>query len=595
MENAEIEEFINAVRARTDIYEVVSRYVPLTMKSGRFWACCPFHEEKTPSFSITPERGMFYCFGCHEGGDSFKFISLMEHITYFEAVKLQAERLGIKLPSRKKNSAEIQAEQSKNDLLKITSLARDFYRDYLIKSNEGAQGRKYLAARGISEKVVKDFQIGFAPNAWDALTKKLISRGYSERQLISAGLAVEKKNGEGIYDRLRGRVIIPICDTFDKVVAFGGRILVEDENSPKYLNTPETEIFSKGKLLFALNKSSRAIISANTAIVVEGYMDAISLISAGIENVVASLGTAFTEEQAKLLARHARRIIFCYDSDEAGQRATVRALQIMKNSGAELFILIVPDGKDPDEFIRKHGKAAFEQLIKNVMPVIDFQFQYKLKRINYSTFGGKLQVLREMFPLCRDLNNALLQGDYFKKFSSALVLDEGVILKEWEKFLSRSPTSNKFSRQKNFKVQKFSLPRQAGRSIIQKIWYEPEFLDYLNAIVPRESFIKIHIEIINYIEKCYAADRLPNNFTAEQELSEEAYKELIAILAMIEPQDSQIKAFQDSVKIMQRLTLENLQQKITQEAKEFFKAGDLKSYEEKLQAALNIQKEISKL
>ena len=590
-----MEEFVNAVKERTDIYEVISRYLPVTMKGGRFWARCPFHEEKTPSFSITPERGLFYCFGCHEGGDSFKFISLMEHITYFEAVKLQAERLGIKLPSRKKNSAETQAEQSKNVLLKITSLTRDFYHDYLINSVEGAQGRKYLEARGISKKVIEDFQIGFAPNAWDALTKKLISRGYSEKQLISAGVAVEKKNGEGIYDRLRGRVIIPICNTSDKVVAFGGRILVENENSPKYLNTPETEIFSKGKLLFALNKSSRAIISANTAIVVEGYMDAISLISAGIENVVASLGTAFTEEQAKLLTRQARRIIFCYDSDDAGQRATVRALQIMKNTGAELFILIVPDGKDPDEFIRKHGKAAFENLIKNVMPVIDFQFQYKLKHINYSTFGGKLQVLREMFSLCRDLNNAVLQGDYFKKFSLVLMLDEGMILEEWRNFLSRSPTKKILSRQKNFKLQKVSLPRQAGRSIIQKIWYEPEFLDYLNALVPREIFIKIHIEIINYIEKCYAADQLPDNLAAEKKLSEDAYKELIGILAMIEPPDSQVKAFQDSVKIMQRLTLENLQQKFTQEAKEFFKAGDLESAKKKLKKALTVQKEISKL
>ncbi len=595
MESAEMEEFINAVRERSDIYDVVSRYVTLTLKNGRFWACCPFHEEKTPSFTVSPDKGIFYCFGCHEGGNVFKFISKMEHITYFEAVKLQAERLGIEIPSRKKTSAEIQIEQEKDSLLKITSMARNFYHNCLTKTKEGEHCRKYLAARGITEKIIEDFQLGFAPDSWDSLTKRITARGYSKKQLISAGLAVEKKNGDGVYDRLRGRLIIPISDISGKPVAFGGRILVADENQPKYLNTPETEIFSKGKLLFALNKSSRAIISANAAIVVEGYMDAISLIGAGIENVVASLGTAFTEEQAKLLSRYARKIIFCYDSDEAGQRATIRALPIMKNTGAEVFVLIIPDGKDPDEFIRNHGKAAFLELLKNVMPVIDYQFQYKLRHINYSTFEGKMQVLNEMFPLCREINNPVTQEDYLKKFSSVLVLDEILIFKEWNKFLSRSENKNKSAPQKKFPIQKSSLILQSGRSIIQKLWYEPEFIDYVSALAPKENFTKIHREIINYIEKCYAAGQMPDDLTAAKELSAEANLELVRIAGMIEPQDSQIQAFQDSVKIMQRVNLEKLYRKIYQEAKDFFKSGDLKNYAEKMQAAMILQKEIDKL
>lgn len=595
MENAEIEEFINTVKEQTNIYDVVSRYVPLVMKGGRFWACCPFHEEKTASFTVSPDKGIFYCFGCHTGGNVFKFISLMEHITYFEAVKLQAERLGIKIPSRNKNSAEIKIEQEKDSLLKITAFAQEFYHNCLIESNAGEQCRKYLAARGISEKVIEEFQLGFAPDSWDAFTKKIKARGYSEKQLIAAGLAVERKNGGGIYDRLRGRMIIPICNIFNKPVAFGGRILNADENQPKYLNTPETEIFSKGKLLFALNKSSRAIVSANTAIVVEGYMDAISLYSAGIKNVVASLGTAFTEEQAKLLERYARKIIFCYDSDDAGQRATVRALPIMKNTGAEVFILIIPDGKDPDEFIRKHDKAAFEELLKNVLSIIDFQFQYKLKHTNYAAYSGKVQVLQEMFPFCRELKNDVLRKNYFRKFSSVLLLDEGVVLEEWRKFLSRSPTKNKIVQPQNFSAQKHSLIRQTGRSIIQKLWQEPEFLDYVSALIPKENFINTHTEIINYIEKCYAQGQPPEDLKAAEILSAEANSELLRILGMVEPPDSQTGAFQDSVKIMYRLRLEQRCKQIMEESKKLLRAGDEKSYAEKMNLLLNIQKELNTL
>ena len=592
MENSEMGDFINSVQERSDIYEVVSRYVPLNMKGGRFWACCPFHEEKTPSFTVSPDKGIFYCFGCHTGGNVFKFISLMEHVTYFEAVKLQAERLGIKLPSRKKTSEEIKFEQEKDALLKIMFLARDFYHNCLIKSKDGEQGRKYLAARGISENVIQEFKLGFAPDSWDALTKRLMTHGFSEKQILSAGLAVERKSGNGIYDRLRNRVIIPISDSAGKAVAFGGRILIEYENQPKYLNTSETEIFSKGKLLFGLDKSSRAIISANTAIVVEGYMDAISLYSAGIENVVASLGTAFTEDHAKILSRYARRIIFCYDSDEAGQRATVRALPIMRNTGVEVFILIVPDGKDPDEFIRTHGKAAFDELIKNVAPVVDFMFHYKLNHTDYSTLRGKLQVLNEMFPICGDLKDPILRRDYFRKFSSVLRLDEDIINEEWKKNFGRLSNENS----KNFpSSSKDSLIRRACGSIIKVIWYEPDFLNYVNALIPRETFQGVHKEIIDYIEKNCDAGQMPNIFNAESELSPDAAKEIFRIFAKDEPADFQMKAFQDSMKIMQRLVLEKKFQQLNKEVTEFFKAGDIENFQKKIQSLKDVQKELPEL
>ena len=593
MENAELEEFINTVRERSDIYEVVSRYVPLNLKGGRFWACCPFHEEKTPSFTISPDKGIFYCFGCHKGGNVFKFISLMEHTTYFEAVKLQAERLGIKLPARNKTPAEVKAEQVKDALFKIANLARDFYHNCLIKSKEGEQCRKYLAARGITEETIREFKLGFAPDSWDAFTRRMKIHGFTEKQLVNSGLAVERKSGGGVYDRMRGRVIIPISNISGKVVAFGGRILISDDNQPKYLNTPETEIFSKGKMFFGLDRSNQAIIAENTAIVVEGYMDSISLFSAGVKNVVASLGTAFTDEHAKILSRYARRVIFCYDSDEAGQRATVRALPMMRSTGAEVFILIIPDGKDPDEFIKKNGKDAFKQLLKNVLPFMDYQFQYKLKHIDFSTYEGKIQILREMLTLCREVKNPVTLRKYFLKFANVLVLDEDLVFEEWKK-IGGQPSKFQ-SETTKIKISKKSLACQAGRTIIRAIWYDIELLNYIKVLIPKEIFIKTHIEIIDYIEKCYDAEKLPDDLTATNELSAESNLELSRILGTIEPQEVQMSAFNDSVKIMQGLVLKKRRIKILRELKELLKTGDEKSCSEKFQESLKIQKELDEL
>lgn len=442
MNNTEMDEFVSRVRERSDIYAVVSRYLQLNFKGGRYWACCPFHEEKTPSFSVAPDKGLFYCFGCHAGGNVFKFISMIENISYFEAVKLQAERLGMEIPSRQKSPEELNAEREKKSLLQITSLAQEFYHKCLTETAQGEAGRKYLAARGITESVVNNFKLGYAPDAWDALTNALKSHGFSEKQIVSAGLALENKHGTGIYDRLRGRVIIPIADVFGKVVAFGGRILnPETENGAKYLNTPETKIFHKGRQLFGLNKANRAISTKNSAVVVEGYMDAISLASAGIENVVASLGTAFTAEQAKLLTRYARRVIFCYDSDEAGQRATMRALPIINDVGAEVFVVVVPNAKDPDEFVRKYGKDAFLRLLENAPPLIDYKIQYVLVRTDYSTLDGKIKALREILQAVVGSDETVIRNEYSKKISEALYIDESLINEQWRKILERDKNS----------------------------------------------------------------------------------------------------------------------------------------------------------
>ena len=374
MRDPRMEAFVQQVRAGTDILAVVQGYVPLKRKGGRYWGCCPFHNEKTASFSVVPADGFFYCFGCHAGGDAFKFISLMEHITPFEAIVRQAEQLGIPLPERKRDAREEARLRALEDLRRVNALARDFFHNCLTVTRYGAAGKAYLAGRGITDAAIARYQLGFAPDAWAKLSDAFKKRGISEQLLVDAGLAMRRERGGGIYDRFRGRVIIPIADERGRIVGFGGRALGDAQ--PKYLNTAETPVFNKRRLLFGLDRAHRAIAHEGCAVVVEGYMDAIAAWEAGAENVVATLGTSFTEEHAALLLRRAPRIVFCYDSDAAGQEATLRALAAVRGRAAEVRVLLLPDGKDPDEYVRTHGAAAFRGLIETAVPAPAFRLRH---------------------------------------------------------------------------------------------------------------------------------------------------------------------------------------------------------------------------
>lgn len=603
MTNSETDDFVEKVRERSDIYSVVSRYVPLTFKGGRYWACCPFHGEKTPSFTVTPDKGLFYCFGCHVGGNVFKFISMIENISYFEAVKLQAERLGIEIPSRKKTSAELEREREEKNFFKINELARDFYHKILTTTTEGEAGRKYLNARGITGGTIENFKLGFAPNSWNRLTNEFLKQGFTSEQLISVGLASKQKQGEKIFDRMRGRIIIPITNLSGRVVGFGGRILNSDseKDSPKYLNTPETKIFNKGHLLFGLDRASKSILSEKFSIIVEGYMDAISLASAGVENVVATLGTAFTEEHAKLLTRYSRKIIFCYDSDEAGQRATVRALPIVSAAGANVSVVVIPDGKDPDEFIRRHGKEKFDALVKKSLPLFDYRLQYILKHQEHSSIGGKIDALRQILPVAVNLGDSTRQSEYRKKISAALFLDENIVIEEWQKFSSTSknkPTEQKFSRQ----VQRVRRPskedlkfNEACEIILRTAWQENDLLSFALSLVPRKTFSELHQEIIAYLEKCLDEDRRPDDISAANELSERANAELSKILLVSaeDPRGRSLDAFEDSIRTAQKILMKKDYDDKLQKAVKLVTDGN--PYADAMRETVKIKTEMDKL
>ena len=600
MGSAELDEFVERVSEQTDIYSVISRYVQLKQKGNRYWGCCPFHNEKTASFSVSPDKGFFYCFGCGAGGNVFKFLSLIENISYFDAIKLQAQRLGIDLPTRRLSPEEERHRREEKILLKVNELTQEIYHECLTKSARGEVGRKYLAARGITAETIETFKLGYAPDEWDYLLGKLTRQGFSPQQLEAAGLVAKRKTTSGYYDRFRGRIMIPITDAFGHVAGYGGRILTaEDDKTPKYLNTPETAIFNKGRLLFGLDKSNRAINAAGAAVVVEGYMDAISLFGAGVQNVVATLGTAFTAEHAKLILRHAGKIIFCYDSDEAGQKATIRALPIVQEAGAQVFVVKVPDGKDPDEFIRKHGKAAFEELINQAQTMIDYRLNYVLAHVKLSTIGDKVRALQEILPVVAKVTKVASRNEYCKQIAAALALDEKTVVNEWKKFSDAEISTKQEKKLPTVRRQYVStnaLIKRAGEAILRMAWHESEMLGYVLTIVPKELFAPLHREIIDWLESCAAQNRRVDQMSAAKDLSEEANAELSRILlsGANYPRDSEIALFNDSVKVFKKVLLKKKFRELMAQAEKYIPI-DRGDYVKTVKQSLKIKTKLDKL
>lgn len=595
MRSERMDEFVEQVRSQTDIRNVVQSYVPLKRKGNRYWGCCPFHNEKTPSFSVVPDKGFFYCFGCHAGGNVFKFISMIENVTYFEAIKLQAEKLGIPLPERQRTPEEIAREREISDLRKVNEMARDFFHNCLTMTSYGQAGKAYFAGRGISPETIEEFKLGYAPNAWDKLSTAFSKRGVKQEFLLASGLSAERNNGGGLYDRFRNRVIIPIADERGRVVGFGGRVL--DDSKPKYLNTPETILFNKRKLLFGLDRSHRAIQQAGYAIVVEGYMDAISVFGAGVKNVVASLGTAFTVEHCKKLLRYAPDIYFCYDSDEAGQKATIRALSIVRDTGAVVRVIVVPDGKDPDEYIRKHGADAFRQLVQKALPLVEYRLKYVLAHTNVDTLEGKVKALHEMLPVLAGIRETAVRSEYEKKLAQTLLLDEGVVRTELQHFArgtdmeevvpSRVPIRQVVNKHDN-------ALRRAGRIVIRMVWQDVSLIYHVDSVLPIERIgDPVQREILKFLQDLGSQGQAPDDVTAAEKLSEDAAAELSRALVEDLGGRAETEAYNDSLKVLKKSYLYTLFMEHSRKANELMQAGD--AYVEELNEVMRIKNEMDEL
>ena len=416
---------IDQIQERTDIVEVISKYVALKKVGRNYKSTCPFHHEKTPSFVVSPDKQIYHCFGCGAGGNVFSFVMRYENMQFPEAVESLAGKAGVVLPRQASQSSA--SSSLANQLYRVNELACQFFQATLANN---AAANEYLASRGIAEDAKKKFKIGYAPESWEALLNFFKSKGVSVSLVEKAGLAVANDKG-GHYDRFRKRIIFPITDLKDRILGFGARVL--DASLPKYLNSPETVIYSKGKNLYGLNLSREAIKKEGHALVVEGYLDFIIPYQAGIQNIIATLGTALTIDQIKLLKRFGNTVIMVYDPDAAGESASLRNLDLFITEDVNVYIAELSDGLDPDSYIRKKGAEDFLKLIKSSKNLFDYKLDKLKNRFNISTTHGKVNIVNEMVPTIAKINNAVFKADLIKKLSEKLSVNEDAIREELKK------------------------------------------------------------------------------------------------------------------------------------------------------------------
>ena len=427
--------FLEELSARNDIVDVISQYVHLKRSGADYFGLCPFHNEKTPSFSVVPRKQMFYCFGCGAGGGVINFIMRAEGLAFQDAVKTLADRVGMVIPEN--NAIDRQAAQRRTRLLALCKdAARYFYRTLWLPENQLAQ--QYFLRRGLRRKTMNRFGLGYAPNSFHALSDAMKEKGYTRDELLEAGLLVKNEKG-AVYDKFRNRVIFPIIDVRGDVIAFGGRVL--DDSKPKYLNSPETPIFHKSRNLFALNLAKTT--KSDYFILAEGYMDVIALHQAGFDSAVASLGTSLTQEQARMMASRTKQVIISYDADSAGRAAAQRAINILKECDLQVKILRIPGAKDPDEFIKTKGAEAFRSLISNSADHNTYRLEQAAAQYNLEEDESRVAFLREAIQIVANIDNDVERDVYIERAAQMAKVSVNAMRNEVERELKRQNKKKK--------------------------------------------------------------------------------------------------------------------------------------------------------
>jgi DNA primase len=467
---AEAGSFADRVKQQADIVRVVGEYVRLKKSGQNFTGLCPFHSEKTPSFAVHPVKQIYHCFGCGAGGDVFKFVMEMDKITFPESVRAVAEKCGIAIPrARERTPEERKENQQRTSLVELHREAAAFFAQQLNGTPEGRAAKAYLLDRGLDSEAMARFGIGFAPSGGEALLRAMKQK-YPEKALEVSGLFSRDQNGR-LFDRFRRRVMFPIANESGKIVAFGGRALGDD--LPKYLNSPETPIYSKSNILYHLDRAKEALRQRDFAVLVEGYMDAIAVARAGISNVVASCGTSLTEPQVKLLSRFTRCIIVNYDPDTAGQAATERSLAILLEQGAEVRVLALPGGKDPDSFIRAEGAAAYTKLLNEAPPYVDYLIS-RARKMDMSTAEGKLRAVNFLMPYVQRIPDRILRSEWATRIAQQLRIEEPVLRESMRKAASERRSEVKARPELVGRVGK-----PAERRLVQMLIEAEEFREQL--------------------------------------------------------------------------------------------------------------------
>ena len=445
--------FLDELNARNPIEDVVGQYVALTRRGSNLFGLCPFHGEKTPSFSVAPEKGIFYCFGCHKGGGVVNFIMEIENLTYGDAVRFLAKRAGLEVPD---DGAYQSQYKKKERLWALCRAAAQFYHAQL-KTPAGEEARAYLQKRGVSGQTVTRFGLGYSPNRWTALLDVMTAKGYTKEELLEAGLLSQNRDKGTLYDRFRNRLMFPIIDVRGNVIGFGGRVM--DDSTPKYLNSPETEIFNKRKNLFALNIAKKS--KQGRMILTEGYMDAISLHQYGFDCAVASLGTSLTEEHAAILAKYVPEVVLTYDGDEAGQNATRRAIPMLEKTGIQVRVLRMQGAKDPDEFLKKYGAQRFEVLLDSCQNQAEYRLDSLRRKFDLTLDEQRVEFLSQAAALIASFPNAVQREIYGRRAAEAAGITPEAMQLEVKKAYRKSRAIEKRKRE----AQELDIARQRAPKI----------------------------------------------------------------------------------------------------------------------------------
>ena len=494
------DEFISEIKYRNDLGELAASYMQLKRRGRNLVGLCPFHGEKTPSFNIYTENGSFYCFGCGTGGDIITFVMKIENLDYMEAVKFLAERAGMTMPE---DDYDDSMGKLRTRIYEANREAARFFYGKLM-SKEGAEGLRYLRSRGLADSTIRHFGLGFAPDERFSLGNHLRSRGFSEAEMIAANLVFKSRSGNSVLDRFYNRVMFPIIDVRGNVIAFGGRIM--SDQKPKYLNTSDTPVFNKSANLFSLNNAKNS--KSDSLILCEGYMDVISLNQAGFTNAVATLGTALTSDQASLMKRYCKEVILCYDADEAGQKATARAINILRGVGLPVKVISIPDGKDPDEFIRRHGDkghAAFQNVLDSSGNDMDYRLQKLKTNFDMDSPQGKLDYLNEGVKLLCELDNPMERELYASKLSDDTGVSRDSILEQVKIGLRR--------KEKSRDKQRFSKMQRDLSGRDDKV--NPQRADNLRVTTAEENLITYLVrnpDKLTYIHEKVSPDDLSTDF-----------------------------------------------------------------------------------
>ncbi|OLO38902.1 DNA primase [Alkalihalophilus pseudofirmus] len=538
------EEKVEEVRKSADIVEVINEYVQLKKQGRNYIGLCPFHGEKTPSFSVSPDKQLYHCFGCGAGGNVFSFLMELEGLSFVEAVVRLGERSNIELPSISSNKAK---SNDQSVIEAAHELAMKFYHHILLKTDMGATGLNYVEQRGFTQEMLETFQIGFAPNHWDSLTNLLEKRGYNLKSLEKAGLLSVREFDGKLFDRFRNRVMFPIWDGQGNVIAFGGRII--DDGKPKYLNSPETVLFNKSRTLYGIHLARPNIRKLNQAVLFEGYIDVISAWGAGISNGIATLGTALTEEQAKVIRRNAETVILCYDSDEAGIQASSRAASMLVQVGCYVKVALLPGGQDPDDYIRLNGGEQFKrEIINGSLTLMSFKMQYLKRGKNLLDEGERMRYIEEVLNEISDLPRAVERDHYLRQIANEFSLSLEALKQEQHRIFREK--RNKGGQQQNVRSlveikkhrgfeQKKLLPayHNAERILLAHMMKNAETAATIQEKIGGAFNIDEYHAIVAHLFAYYGEGFEPNPSLFIERLDDEKLRRLAAEIAMLEISD----------------------------------------------------------